>query len=305
MDQFQGDLEKITGEGTLKRGEPMSRHTTFQIGGPAEFYLDVNTPAVLKKVLDIASRYRVPLFVFGGGSNILVGDQGIKGLTVRFHSEEFVLKGKTLRVAAGMGLAKIAMEMINRGLSTGLENLATVPGTVGGAIYNNSHWQDKLLGDFLLKAEIYTPRQEVKEVPADYFRFAYDYSILRDSGDIVLTALFPVGKGVKEEMLKAVIANNQTRSLSQPLDTKCAGCTFRNPSKEQPAGKLIEQCGLKGKIIGGAKVSQKHANFIINNGNASAFDVLKLIELCRREVRQKFGLDLKEEIFLVGEFAHD
>lgn len=301
----------ILGENGIKLKEPMAKHTSLKVGGPAEFYFEAKTEGELIKTINKAKKNGLPIFVFGGGTNLLVSEDGIKGLTIRFCGEKVEMneESKVVKVKAGAILSKVALELIPKGISCGLEYFATIPGTVGGAIWNNAHWKEKQIGDYVFKGSIFDGKK--REVSHDYFKFSYDFSILKEKKDILLSAYFKYKNGDKEKMRQLVIENNIERKEKQPLNYPSAGCTFQNLSEEErlrikaptrSVGWLLEECGLKGKNIGGAQISEKHANFIVNLGNATVNDIVKLIDLCKEKAQEKYGLVLKEEIRKVGEF---
>lgn len=312
----------------IQSEEPLARYTTFKIGGPAEYFFDARTIEELVFAIKTAREGNVPVFVLGGGTNLLIGDRGIRGLVVRNSTQKIVIRGMkgtrggigaaadTVFVEADSGVAmnKLVRFTIEEGLA-GLEMHLGLPGTVGGAVYMNSKWTrpEGYVGDAVYQATILTPSGAITVVPREYFRFAYDYSILHQSRDIVLTVTFALPKDSKERVWAVANDSIAYRRETQPQGILSAGCTFQNitraaalaastPNLTTSAGFLVDHAGLKGKKIGGAQISPVHANFIINTGHATASDVVELIELARSEVEKKFGVKLVEEIVRVGVF---
>ncbi len=309
----------------IRVNEPMSAHTTFKIGGPAEYYLPIDSVEELVHASKLANELEIPVFIFGGGSNVIVADHGIKGLVIKNNCRGFEItsmKGKVkdkkigidhalVYAEAGVIMNQLVRFAIEHGLS-GLEYQLGLPGTVGGAIYMNSNFPRKqsYVGDSLHSAKIVTKEGDIKEVDKSYFQFGYDKSILQTTGEVVLSAVFrllPMDvKMLWDRGMEALHYRNDT----QPKGAS-AGCTFRNisiadamsasiPEKITSAGFLIDRAGLKGKKIGDAMISDLHANFILNTGNAKAEDVVSLVTLMKESVYKKFGVHLALEVKTAG-----
>ena len=319
-------LKAVLGE-KVQENERMANHTTFKIGGSADVFYDAKTTDEFVSVISAARTCEIPVFILGGGSNILVGDGGIRGLVVKNSTERIAIagargaykKGKqagTVYVEADSGVVmnKLVRFTTEEGLG-GLEMQLGLPGSVGGAMYMNSKWTHPpgFVGDVVYQATIVTPQNEMKIVPREYFRFGYDKSILQKSGDIVLSVVFRLEPGDREDLWNIANQSMVYRHQSQPQGVKSPGCTFRNisssdamliptPNHTTSAGYLVDHAGLKGLTRGDAQISPVHANFIINRGNASASDVVYLIEQARKKVKEQFGVLLVEEIVRVGEF---
>lgn len=309
------------------KNEPLARYTTLKIGGPADFFYEAKTVDELTEAICDARKLGIPVFILGGGTNILIGDRGIRGLVIKNATDRIAIagvKGKlesgenkgTVFVEADSGVImnKLVRFTIEEGLS-GLEMQLGLPGTVGGAMYMNSKWTRPpgYVGDSVYQATILTPSGEVKVVPHSYFQFGYDKSIIQESADIVLRVVFSLKRVPKEKLWETANSVMAYRKETQPQGVFSPGCTFRNITKSQAisiptpnhttsAGFLIDHAGLKGKRVGDAQISPIHANFIINLGKATAADVVKLIETARSEVNKQFGVTLREEIVRVGEF---
>lgn len=325
MDKKLQELEKNLGAGRVRVGEVMSAHTTFKIGGPAQFYFEANTIDDLVNAVKTANKLDLPFFVFGGGSNIIVSDNGIKGLVIKNNCRKFTvskMSGSVRGKKVGVDKALVAAESgalmnqlvrftIDQGLQ-GLEYQLGLPGTVGGAIYMNSNFPKKgaYAGDSLYQAKLITREGEIKEVSNSYFQFGYDKSILQETGEIVLSVVFRFKPADKKILWEKGMEALNYRSLTQPKGAS-AGCTFRNisvvdavriptPQQITSAGYLVDKAGLKGKRIGDAMISPLHANFILNFGRAHAQDVTSLVKLAKDEVYKKFGVNLQLEVKTVG-----
>lgn len=321
---MQEELIKTLGEGRVKINEPMSIHTTFKIGGPAKYYFEAQTTEEIIKAVSFCRRKELPYFIFGGGSNLLVSDQGFNGLVIRNKTANIKILGyqgkiqkakrqiKNLFIEAESGVLMntLVRHTLEEGLS-GLELFLGLPGTVGGAIFINAHFKDSFVGERLEGGKILTQKGEVKEVDKPYFHFSYDQSILQKTNEVLLSALFKLEGGEREILWKKAQVALEWRQKNHHYDLPSAGCIFRNieksqalrlgtPNSTQSAGFLIEAAGLKGKIVGGAQISQQHANFIVNAGGAEACDVLELINLAQKKVKAKFGITLREEIIYLG-----
>lgn len=324
MDTLQ-KLQKEFGQNRIKQNEPMSAHTTFKIGGPAEYYMEVSTIDDLVKAVTLSHMLKIPFFVVGGGSNVVVSDGGIKGLVIKNNCRKFELLSMAGRVKnqkidvdkalvyaeSGVIMNQLVRFTIENGLG-GLEYQLGLPGTVGGGVYMNSNFPKKgvYVGDCLYKARILTKEGEVKDVDNAYFHFAYDKSILQETGEVLLYALFKLENVDKDILWKRGTEALEYRSTTQPKGLS-AGCTFRNisiadamriptPDRITSAGYLIDRAGLKGKQIGDAKISDLHANFVLNLGKAKAKDVSDLLQLMKDEVYRKFGVHLTLEVRTVG-----
>lgn len=308
-------LIRELGELRVKKDEPMKNHTTFRIGGPADLFYEAFEEKELVNAIMLARQLSIPTFILGGGANILVSDKGIRGLVIKNRASKVRIvglkgRGKGLNVSevyveaeSGTLMNQLVRFCLNEGLF-GLEFLLSVPGTIGGALKINAHFrpeQNEFIGNRLYQARILTPKNEIIEVGRDYFGFGYDQSRLQESGDILLTATFILTKGDKNTIWQIAMDGVKKRQESQPIGIPCSGCIFRN-TKDKPAGYLLDKAGLKGVRVGDACFSEKHANFILNLGDARARDVIELIKIAKEKVKAKFGLELKEEIFYSGEF---
>lgn len=326
MNTYDEELKKLFGE-RLKQDEPLAPFTTFKIGGPADFFYEAKNRQELAWAIIEARKLGIPLFVLGGGSNVLIGDRGIRGLVIKNSSREIRIVGMKGKLTGGTSRGCVYVEAdsgtlfnsfvrftIEEGLG-GLEMHLGLPGSVGGAIFMNSKWThpDAYVGDVVYQATILTPKNEIIAVPKSYFHFGYDKSSIQKSGDIVLSVVFGLTPNNKEHLWNIANGSIEHRRKTQPQGVFSPGCTFQNITKAQAlaiptpghttsVGFLIDHAGLKGTSVGDALISNQHANFIINRGKGTASDVVQLIEKARTLVKEQFGVTLKEEIIRVGEF---
>ena len=305
-------LESRLGAERLERGVPLAPYTTFKIGGPADLLYRARTPAELAESVKAAREMEIPFFLLGLGANILVGDGGVRGLVIRNEAEgiEFLEDG---RVRAGSG-ARVYHELIQatvaRGLG-GLHHFVGIPSTVGGAIWQNLHFlspppereRTVFIEEVLEGATLLTEEGEVRQVDHGYFRFGYDYSILHDRRDVVLDATFALTPQPQQELRDTIRENLAWRDDRHPdlWLYPSAGSVFQK-IEGVGAGRLIDQCGLKGHVLGNAQIFHKHANIMVNLGGATAADVRALIDLAQGTVKRELGYELKTEIGLIGEF---
>ena len=310
MSDSQGLAQRF-GE-RLRRDVPLAPMTTFKVGGPAELFLETTTEDELVEALKIAHGSGIRVTMLGGGSNVLIADRGVRGLVIRPKGGGVVAVGDRLvRADAALTINGLVRWTINRGYA-GLEAWAGTPGTVGGAIYGNAHWKSTNIGDLVESVRLAKPDGTLLQAPADRMEFDYDYSRLKRTGEIVLWAAFRVTAGADPAALRLVARESLAfRKRTQPLESPSAGCIFMNPDTVRDrvpegipasAGALVDRAGLKGAINNGARVSPTHANFIINDGSASAADIRALIEQCRDAVKDRFGVSLRNEIIYLGEF---
>jgi len=272
--------------------------TTFKIGGPAKYFCQVKKEEDLIQAIKWAKKKKIPYFVIGGGSNLLISDKGFTGLVIKLSMKQCQLVEDKLLLGSALKLSQMVMFLAKNNL-TGLEWAAGIPGTVGGAVRGNAGAFGKEIADCLLKARVLR-RNKIIELKNKEIKFTYRQSIFKKNKDIILNVVLGLKKGKEQENQKIIKDILQRRKKSHPYQPS-AGCVFKNP-KSRGAGLLIDQCGLKGKQIGGAKISEKHANFIVNTGGAKARDVKNLIELIKKQVKDKFNIELKEEIQYLGEF---
>jgi UDP-N-acetylmuramate dehydrogenase len=308
-DAFDRELRAAFGDGRVHRNEPLARFTTFRVGGRADWLLELRSGDEVRRAAAFASREGIPITVLGGGSNVLVSDRGVRGIVVRMHGGEVASIDSTrVRADGGVTINGLVRWTVVRGVA-GLEAWAGTPGTVGGAIHGNAHFRGRLIGDLVESVTLTNSGGSLLEASNPEMEFGYDYSRLHRTGEIVIAAVFRVGRG-DQDLLRAIARESLAfRKRTQPLESPSAGCVFQNPDPARDAvpegippsaGALVDRAGLKGERAGGASVSTTHANFIVNDGRATAADIRQLIERCKREVCQRFGVSLREEIIYLG-----
>jgi len=286
-------------KGMVKKNEPLCKHTTFHIGGPAKYWIEPGGHKGLKKFVLSAKRQALRFIIIGSGSNILAGDKKYEGAVVKLTGPEFekiVYNGVDVEVGSGVLLSKLIVGCCKKSLS-GLEGLTGIPGTVGGAIRMNAGYKSSI-GDVIKKIWVMDRNGKVRTFTRNKLALGYRRSGLEKY--IILKALLRLKKGNKVKIRELCESHLKRRISTQPMDKKSAGCVFKNPvGHDSSAGEIIELCGLKGKRIGGASISRKHANYIINDKFAKAVDVLGLIKEVRQIVKSKTGIDLELEVVLI------
>ncbi len=292
-------LKDVTGE--VRFNEPLKRHTTYRIGGPAEILVLPSSESDVICTLRLSAEHGVPVYVMGSGSNLLVSDEGIRGVVLRLGHwmGQITIAGESVRAQAGASLPKLAKVVADHGLA-GLEWAGGVPGTVGGAVAMNAGAHGSDTSRCLTQSFLVTRDGEPVTRSLSELKFSYRKSgLLREEHLVVLAAEFRLRRDDPEAVLARMKGFAARRRCTQPLGMPSSGSVFKNPPGDY-AGRLIEACSLKGKKIGGAQVSTVHGNFIVNTGNARARDVYGLINLIRRRVKEEFDIDLEPEVELVG-----
>ncbi len=299
----------------------LAKHTYFKLGGPADFFVEAKTKEELIEAVRYAIDQKLPYLVLGGGSNVLIGDLGFRGLVIKNRTSGVKIKG----FAGGIDKGKVDLKeaiiesdsgvtanyliryTLDEGLA-GLEDMLGLPGTVGGAVYNNSHHLDKLWGDHIVEVEVLDLEGKIKKYTQKECQFDYDYSIFHKTKETILSASFQLKRGDKAALWEIATAAVKRRSSTQPLGKPSSGCMFKNISLADrmrlgvptaSAGYLIDKAGLKGLSVGGAVVSDIHANFIVNEGSATSSDVLDLVDIIKKSIKNKYGVNLEEEVILL------
>lgn len=306
----------------------LAQHTTFRIGGPAKYFLVAKKREDLIKAIQVAKKHNLPFFVLGGGSNLLVSDRGYNGLVIKIHNSKFQIRNSEIAAEAGTTLAQMVAASAKSGL-TGLEWAAGIPGTIGGAVRGNAAAFGGSTKDIIKRVEFFNiDNREIGWLNNKECRFAYRNSLFKHGSSasqepnlIILAAEIELKNGNADEIKKQIRHNLDYRREHHPINFPSAGSIFKNPKlkikaqklidqfpllkefnkkNDIPAGFLIDKCGLKKKTIGRAQISEKHANFIINLEGAKAEHVLQLIDLAKKKVKEKFALQLEEEICFLG-----
>ena len=296
----QNIIEKfnaLLGEEKVKVDEPMKRHTTFRIGGPADCFLLPSTEEELQGILKICKDEKMPYFILGNGSNLLVSDEGYRGVIIQLYRNygDITVKGNEIHVTAGALLSQIAAAAKNASL-TGFEFAGGIPGTLGGAgAYGGE------MKDVLKEVTVMSDAGEILTLPAEKLEMGYRTSVVKTKGYLVLGAVIVLEHGNQESIKARMKELTEQRVSKQPLEFPSAGSTFKRP-KGYFAGKLIMDAGLRGYQTGGAQVSEKHCGFVINKDNATAADVCRLIRDVQDRVKEQFGVTLEPEVKFLGKF---
>ena len=290
------------GENRVLLEEPMKRHTTFRIGGPAEIFVIPDNIEDVRKIIEICNAEDIPYFILGNGSNLLVSDKGYRGVVIQIDRNfgTVEIKGTEIHASAGALLSAIAAAARKEAL-TGFEFAGGIPGTLGGAVVMNAGAYGGELKDVLKSVTVMDQKGNIFEIPAEELQMGYRTSIIKTAGYIVLNAVLSLKEGNPEEIKKLTRELSEQRISKQPLEYPSAGSTFKRP-EGYFAGKLIMDSGLRGYQVGGAQVSEKHCGFVINTGDATAEDVCSLMENVIEIVHEKFGVTLEPEVKFLGEF---
>lgn len=303
MDQdLMSRLCQIAGREYVQEKEPMSRHTTFRIGGPADYFAVPQTLNALTQLVCLCREKGVPFYLLGNGSNLLVGDKGYRGVIIQVYKNlnQVTIQGERLTAQAGAMLSAIARKAWEHSLA-GLEFASGIPGTLGGAVVMNAGAYGGEMKDVVSRVKILTGEGEVRDVPGDRMEFGYRTSRAQKNGDIVLEAELVLTPGDPEEIRGRMEELKEKRIAKQPLDLPSAGSTFKRP-EGYFAGKLIMDAGLRGFSVGAAQVSEKHCGFVVNTGGATAAQVRELMRLVIQRVEEEFGVTLEPEVRMLGEF---
>ena len=300
-DQFLTELQNVMGGSGIFMEEPMKKHTTFRVGGPADVLV---TPSAeeLPEIVALCQKFGVPYYIVGNGSNLLVGDKGIRGVVIEMTSRmgDIVCEGETVIAGAGASLGRVAAKAAEEGL-TGIEFAAGIPGTVGGAVVMNAGAYGGEMKDIITSVLVMDEFGEKKELSTRELDFSYRHSCIPEKRYIVLRITMRLRKGCTDEIRAKMSELREMRISKQPLEYPSAGSTFKRP-EGYFAGKLIMDAGLRGFQVGGAQVAEKHCGFVINKDNASAADIYRLMQEVTAKVEAEFGVTLEPEVKMLGEF---
>ncbi|MBO5505974.1 MAG: UDP-N-acetylmuramate dehydrogenase [Clostridia bacterium] len=301
MDIFN-ELSKFTNPENILKDEPMKNHTTFKIGGNADFLVSPSSMDEISNIISFLKENDINFAVIGNGSNLLVSDKGFRGVIIRLHKNfcGFSVEGDCITAEGGILLSRLANIALENSL-TGFEFASGIPGSLAGATFMNAGAYGPELKDVILEVTFIDKNNEIKTIGVDECDFGYRTSYFSKNNAIVLSVKLKLSKGDRAEIKKTMDELNKRRSDKQPLTFPSAGSVFKRPVGHF-AGALVEQAGLKNYSIGGAMVSEKHAGFIINTGDATCEDVLNLIEYIKKTVYDKFGVTLEPEVRMLGEF---
>ena len=283
--------------------EPMAKHTSFKIGGPADVFIKVDNIEELKETLDLSKKNQIPLTIIGNGSNLLVTDKGIRGITAKLNLKDIEIKNENnkqiIKVEAGVPVGLLAQKLVKEEI-TGFEELSGIPGTIGGAVIMNAGAHGKELKDILKKVTAMDYNGNIHEFTNEECQFSYRNSRFQKEKHIILQATLELEKGNSTEIKEKMDEYMQFRKEKQPIEYPNAGSTFKR-GEDFVTAKLIDEAGLKGYKVGGAQVSEKHAGFIVNVDNATAKDVIELTDYIKEKIKEKFGKKINLEIQIIGE----
>ena len=292
-------LTKEISEENIFIDEPMKKHTSFKIGGVADIFIKVKSVQELQYIIEVAKKENILVTIIGNGSNLLVKDNGIRGIVIMLNMDKIEIEDTIVTVEAGVKLGFLAQKLLKEEL-TGFEFAAGIPGSIGGAVRMNAGAYGGEMKDIIVETKCLTPSGEIVTLSNEEQKFSYRYSIFTENRYIVLETKIKLQKGNKDEIKAKMDDYAQQRKEKQPISLPSAGSIFKRGTDFVTA-KVIDECGLKGFSIGDAQVSTKHAGFVVNNGNATAEDVLKLIEHVQKVVLEKTGKKIELEIEVLGE----
>lgn len=302
MSDFLQRLGQVLRDEQIRVQEPMSRHTTFRAGGPADYYVEPETRKELAFVLDLCRQGGVPYYILGNGSNLLVGDKGYRGVMVAMGKSWAGVEAEGCRLRAGAGaLLSAAARLALKESLEGMEFASGIPGTVGGAVVMNAGAYGSELSDVLGLVTVLTPEGQIQRLSSKELKLGYRTSCVCSRRLVVLEAEFVLALGQEEGIRRRMEELAAKRRARQPLEYPSAGSTFKRPPGNF-AGKLIEEAGLQGFSVGDAQVSEKHCGFVINRGEATAADILTVCREVQRRVLEHSGVELELEVKLLGEF---
>ena len=292
-------LTKEISEENIFIDEPMKKHTSFKIGGVADIFIKVKSVQELQYIIEVAKKEKILVTIIGNGSNLLVKDNGIRGIVIMLNMDKIEIEDTIVTVEAGVKLGFLAQKLLKEEL-TGFEFAAGIPGSIGGAVRMNAGAYGGEMKDIIVETKCLTPSSEIVTLSNEEQKFSYRHSIFMENRYIVLETKIKLQKGNKDEIKAKMDDYAQQRKEKQPISVPSAGSTFKRGTDFVTA-KVIDECGLKGFSIGDAQVSTKHAGFVVNNGNATAEDVLRLIEHVQKVVLEKTGKKIELEIEVLGE----
>ena len=300
--EFYEKLSKIVRKEQILEEEPMKKHTTFRIGGPAEYLILPQTTEEIADVVKLCRQEERPWYIVGNGSNLLVADEGVRGVVIQLlrNFNQIQVEGCQIRMQAGAQNAAVAKRALDASL-TGFEFAAGIPGTIGGAVVMNAGAYGGEMKDILKEVTVLDQNGMIRTIPTEELELGYRTSIIARKGYVVLEAVIVLKTGDPKEIKAAIDDLKEKRVTKQPLEYPSAGSTFKRP-EGYFAGKLIMDAGLRGFSVGGAQISEKHCGFVINKGNATAKDVTELMDETKKIVMEKFGVALEPEVKRLGQF---
>ena len=303
MTDIETDLKKIINKNNIFKNESMSKHTSFKVGGNADYFVKVETVEELKNLLKYVKDNNVPLTILGNGTNVLVKDGGIRGIVCNIELSNYSIDRKEdgvyITVESGVALPRLANIALNESL-TGLEYLSGIPGTVGGAVYMNAGAFGNEMKDVVVSSKYMDRSGNIYEIGLEDHKFEYRKSVFSGTDNIILETTIKLQPGNQDDIKLKMKENLDKRVEKQPLEYPSAGSTFKR-KENIIVSKVIDECGLKGFRVGGAAISTKHAGFIINVGGATASDILAVVEHTKEVVKEKCDIDIDLEMIVLGE----
>lgn len=295
-------LVQITDEKRVLKDEPMKKHTTFRVGGNADYFVMPQNASEIRNIVTLCKHAEIPYYILGNGSNLLVSDTGYRGVIIQIYKEmnDIQVEGDKIKVQAGALLSRVGNIALEAEL-TGFEFAAGIPGTVGGAVVMNAGAYGGEMRDIIVNATVLTQDGDIVTINKEDLELGYRTSVIAKKGYIVLEAEYQLQKGDKEAIRAKMDELKVQRVTKQPLEYPSAGSTFKRP-EGYFAGKLIQDAGLRGFQVGGAQVSEKHCGFVINKDQATAADIMELMRQVSEKVMQEFGVKLEAEVKALGEF---
>ncbi|MGN0251282.1 MAG: UDP-N-acetylmuramate dehydrogenase [Oliverpabstia sp.] len=302
-ENMKNKFETILDQDRILMDEPMNKHTTFRLGGPADYFLSPSDPDQIREIIHICREEGIPWFVLGNGSNLLVSDQGYRGVVIQIYKNmnQITVEGTRIYAQAGALLSAVSKKAMEAGL-TGMEFASGIPGTLGGAAVMNAGAYGGEMKDILVSVTVLTDEGEQKVLKAEELNLGYRTSIIKERGYIVLEVVLQLESGDRDAIRERMEELKVQRVTKQPLEYPSAGSTFKRP-EGYFAGKLIEDAGLRSYRVGGAQVSEKHCGFVINTGDATTSDVVQLIHNVQNIIWNKFKVKLEPEVKFLGDFT--
>lgn len=294
-------IKSVAGEENVRINEPMKNHTSFKVGGVADILVTPEDISALEKIINICKAEKLPYFIMGNGTNLIVRDKGIRGVVIKTSDKlnRYSVYGDIIEAEAGILLSQLSQIALENEL-TGLEFASGIPGTLGGAVVMNAGAYGGEMKDVVIRTRYIRPDGMIATLEGEQHQFGYRTSYIQKEGGVILKSWIKLAKGEKSKIREQIESLTERRQRTQPLDMPSAGSVFKRP-KGYYTGPLIEESGLKGYSIGGAQVSMKHCGFIVNTGNASAQDIIDLIKHIQKTIKEKYGVELETEVKIVGE----
>lgn len=282
----------------IKANEPLKNHCTFRVGGPADFFYELLDINELPQIIEIAQKNGIKCKIIGRGTNILFTDKGVRGMIIKNIANKYEIHGNEIIADSGVLMANLVKAACENSLS-GLELWQGIPGSIGAAVWGNAGIPNTEIGNLLKELTIFEPTKGIQKLQRNDISFSYRYSSLQNTDSLIMRVTLALKEGEMDKSENLAQKTNKMRKEKQPIGFS-AGSFFKNPSPDKPAGYLLDQVGMKGMKIGDAQISEKHANFFMNLGNATSAQILELAALAQKKVKEKFNIDLEMEVKIIG-----